>query len=179
MLKFIKILTITLITMSLFSCTSIKPQDYANNQPKLNIKEYLNGKIKAWGILEDRSGKITRRFTVDMIGTWNGNKGVLEEQFIFDDGEKSSRIWHIELLDDNNFTATAADVVGVAKGQQYGNAIRMSYVLDLEVSKGKRYNVTLDDWMYLLDEKTLINKSSIKKFGITFGKLTIFFKKDE
>jgi hypothetical protein len=165
--------------MSLFSCTSIKPQDYANNQPKLNIKEYLNGKIKAWGILEDRSGKITRRFTVDMIGTWNGNKGVLEEQFIFDDGEKSSRIWHIELLDDNNFTATAADVVGVAKGQQYGNAIRMSYVLDLEVSKGKRYNVTLDDWMYLLDEKTLINKSSIKKFGITFGKLTIFFKKDE
>ena len=164
--------------MSILSCKSITPQDYAANNPKLDIRKYLSGNVKAWGILEDRSGKITRRFTVDMIGTWNGNKGTLDEKFIFDDGEKSARIWNIEVSDDNNFTATAADVVGTAIGKQYGNAIQMAYTLDLEVAKGKRYNVELDDWMYLLDEKTLVNKSTIKKFGITFGKLTIFFKKN-
>ncbi len=175
---FTKLLTLITISMSLFSCKSITPQDYAQNQPKLDIRQYLSGNVKAWGILEDRSGKITRRFTVDMKGTWTGNKGVLDEKFIFDDGEKSSRIWTIEVKDDNNFTATAADVVGQAVGKQYGNTIQMAYILDLEVAKGKRYNVALDDWMYLLDEKTLVNKSEIKKFGITFGKLTIFFKKD-
>jgi len=175
---FFKILTLITISMSIFSCKSITPQDYAQNKPKLDIRKYLSGNVKAWGILEDRSGKITRRFTVDMIGTWNGNKGTLDEKFVFDDGEKSVRVWHIEVKDDNNFEASAADVVGKAIGKQYGNVIQMAYTLDLEVAKGKKYNVVLDDWMYLLDEKTLVNKSEIKKFGITFGKLTIFFKKD-
>ena len=173
-----KLLILNTIFMTLFSCKSITTEDYSKNQPKLDIRQYLNGKVKAWGILEDRSGKITRRFTVDMEGTWNGNKGILDEKFIFDDGEKSTRIWTIVVSDDNNFTAIAGDVVGNAIGKQRGNSIQMAYTLDLEVGKGKRYNVALDDWMYLLDEKTLVNKSTIKKFGITFGKLTIFFKKD-
>ena len=179
MLRNLKTILIFTIFMSLFSCSNIKPKDYSANNPKLDIRQYLNGKIQAWGMLEDRSGKITRRFTVDMHGKWTGNKGILEEYFIFDDGEKSKRIWTIEFSDDHNFTASAADTVGKAKGSQYGNAMQMQYVLDLVVdkTKGTRYNVTLDDWMYLLDEETLVNKSVIKKFGITFGKLTIFFKK--
>ena len=174
-----KLISICIISMSLLSCSKITPKSYEANNPKLDIRDYLNGKVKAWGMLEDRSGKITRRFSVEMEGKWNGDKGVLEEYFTFDDGEKSERIWTIEFSDDHNFTAKAADVVGMAKGSQYGNAMQMEYVLDLEVDKekGTRYNVTLDDWMYLLDEKTLVNKSTIKKFGITFGKLTIFFKK--
>lgn len=165
--------------MSLLSCSNIKPQDYQNNEPKLDIRNYLNGKVKAWGILEDRSGKITRRFVVDMKGKWYGNEGILEEYFTFDDGEKSQRIWKIFFKDDHNFTAKAGDVIGQATGSQYGNVMQMKYVLDLEVDKEKqtKYEVTLDDWMYLLDEKTLVNKSTIKKFGITFGKLTIFFQK--
>ncbi|MFT5703753.1 MAG: hypothetical protein ACI9TO_001131 [Rickettsiales bacterium] len=176
---FKKTTSIILLVMTLFSCSKITPKDYQANSPKLDIREYLNGKIKAWGMLEDRSGKVTRRFVVDMEGKWNGNEGVLEEYFTFDDGEKSERIWTIKFSDDNNFTASAGDVIGEAKGSQYGNAMRMKYVLDLVVDKetGAKYKVTLDDWMYLLDDKILVNKSTIKKFGITFGKLTIFFQK--
>lgn len=179
MKKIFSIITIFILIMSLFSCSKITPKDYENNNPKLDIRQYLNGKIKAWGMLEDRSGKITRRFTVDMEGKWNGNEGVLEEYFTFDDGEKSERIWTIKFSDDHNFTATAADVIGQAKGSQYGNVMQMEYVLDLEIDRQKktRYNVKLDDWMYLLDEKILVNKSEIKKFGITGAKLTIFFQK--
>lgn len=164
--------------MSLFSCSKITPEDYKDQSPKLDIRKYLNGKVKAWGVLEDRSGKITRRFVVDITGTWKGNKGVLEEYFTFDDGEKQSRTWTIVFDNNDSFTATAGDVVGKAKGSQHGNAMRMNYVLDLEVDKkGTRYNVSLDDWMYLIDEKTLVNKSTINKFGITFARLTIFFQK--
>lgn len=174
-----KSISIILLSMSLFSCSSITPKDYKENNPKLDIRSYLNGKVKAWGMLEDRSGKVTRRFLVEMEGKWNGNEGVLEEYFTFDDGEKSKRIWTIKFSDDHNFTATAGDVIGAAKGSQYGNTMQMEYVLDLEVDKEKKtkYKVTLDDWMYLLDDDILVNKSTIKKFGITFGKLTIFFQK--
>lgn len=179
MKKIFSTISIIFIAMSLFSCSKTTPKNYQNNSPKLDIRSYLNGKVKAWGMLENRSGKITRRFVVEMEGKWNGNEGVLEEYFTFDDGEKSKRIWTIKFSDDHNFTATAADVVGFAKGSQYGNAMQMEYVLDLEVDKEKqtKYKVTLDDWMYLLEEDVLVNKSTIKKFGITFGKLTIFFQK--
>ena len=167
------------LAMSLFSCSNIQPQDYSANTPKLDIRNYLNGSVKAWGVLENRQGKITRRFSVDMVGRWEGNQGILEEQFVFDDGEKSSRTWTIEFTDDHHFTATAGDSVGSATGSQYGNTMQMTYVLDLVVDREKqtRYHVNLDDWMYLLDDQILLNKSTIKKFGITFGKLTIFFQK--
>ncbi len=172
-----KLTLIILSFMSLFSCCKTNIKTYSNNNPKLDIKKYLNGNIKAWGILEDRSGKITRRFTVDMKGSWQGNDGTLEEHFVFDDGKKDQRTWKIKFDDQNNFTASAGDVVGVAKGSQHGNAMQMNYVLDLAIDEKTRYNVKLDDWMYLIDDKTLVNKSTIKKFGITFAKLTIFFQK--
>lgn len=174
-----KITILSIIIMSLFSCSNITPKTYENNHPKLDIRQYLNGKIKAWGMLEDRSGKVTRRFVVDMEGKWDDNEGILEEYFTFDDGEKNERIWTIKFSDDHHFTATASDVIGQAKGSQYGNVMQMEYILDLEIDHQKktRYNVKLDDWMYLLDEKILVNKSDIKKFGITWARLTIFFQK--
>jgi hypothetical protein len=159
----------------LFSCGKDISQ-YQNNTPKLDLRTYLTGKTKAWGMLEDRKGNITRRFVVDMETTWVGNRGVLKENFVFDDGEKSQRTWTIEYKDDQNFTATAGDVVGTAIGKQSGNALQMKYVLDLKVGS-KNYKVSLDDWMFQLDDKRLVNKSEIKKFGITFARLTIFFEK--
>ena len=176
-MKIAKIIIINLFFLTIMSCSENKLDLYAKNKPKLDIRNYLNGKIKAWGVLENRSGVITRRFEVDMVGSWNKNEGVLKEEFLFDDGKKEKRVWKIKFSDDNNFTASASDVINIAKGRQIGNAMRMNYILDLKLDSGKNYKVKLDDWMYLIDEKTLINKSSIKKFGITFGKLTIFFKK--
>lgn len=160
-----------------FGCSTKSVDLYKNNTPKLDLRTYLTGKTKAWGILEDRKGNITRRFVVEMQTTWNGNNGVLREYFTFDDGEKSERTWTIEYTDEHNFTATAGDVVGKAIGEQSGNALQMRYTLDLKVGK-KSYHVNLDDWMFQLDERHLVNKSEIKKFGITFAKLTIFFEKE-
>ncbi len=159
----------------MISCSGNKLSGYKDNTPKLDLRTYLNGKTKAWGVLE-KGNKITRRFTVEMETTWKGNEGVLKEYFTFDDGEKSERVWYISYSNDDTFTAKAADVIGIAKGKQAGNALQMKYVLDLKVGN-KNYHVSLDDWMYQLDEKTLLNKSEIKKFGFTVAKLTIFFQK--
>ena len=51
----------------------------------------------------------------------------------------------------------------------------------LQVQVGGReqggYAVDVDDWMYLVDEDTLLNRSSINKLGIRFGEITIAFRK--
>jgi hypothetical protein len=162
--------------MSLFSCSIKDPKVYQNNSPKFDIRKYFNGKLEAYGAVKDWRGKITRRFHVTMVGKWQGNEGTLEEFFVFDDGEKQGRTWKLSVADDHNFTGAAGDVVGKAKGVQYGNAVRMDYVLRTPVGK-KTYDLTIEDWLYLIDEKHLINESKIKKFGLTVGYLTIGFNK--
>ena len=51
---------------------SMKPEDFKNKKPRLVIEEYLSGDVKAWGILQNRSGKVTRQFYADLNGKWDG-----------------------------------------------------------------------------------------------------------
>lgn len=175
-MKIKKTLLLMTILSSVLGCSSTNPKIYSKNSPKMDIRNYLNGKLEAHGILQNRSGEVIKTFTVKMVGSWKGNEGKLEEDFIFSDGKKDRRIWEIKFLDENNFTAKAHDTVGVAKGEQYGNALKMDYVLQVDVD-GKKYDISLIDWIYLVDEKNAINVSQMKKFGFRVGTLSISFKK--
>jgi len=42
---------------------------------------------------------------------------------------------------------------------------------------GKVYDVQFDDWMYLVDEKVMLNKAVMSKFGIRLGEVTLSFTK--
>lgn len=161
----------------LSGCGSVKITDYKDKEPKLDIRQYLNGKIEAKGILYDITGKADRQFYIIMDASWKGNVGTLAEDFTFNDGKKEQRTWTIKFIDDHNFTATAGDVIGEAKGVQYGNVAQMSYVLDAKRSNGKTIKLSMDDWLYLLDKETLINRTKMKKFGLTVGELVISFRK--
>lgn len=150
--------------------------EYAGTEPKFDMREFFDGKTVAHGILQDFSGKVIRTFRVDIDGKFDGNKGVLDEDFIFDDGEKDKRIWYIEFLDDNNFIANADDAVGEARGKQVGRALNMKYVLRIPY-KDSTLDVTLDDWMFKIDDNNLMNVSYMSKFGVPVGTITIYFKK--
>jgi hypothetical protein len=164
--------------LSLFGCSAPKAETYAQNTPVLTVQNYFQGPLKAEGMLQNWQGKQTRRFSVTMVGAWPTNEqGTLHEEFVFDDGEKQSRDWTFKRVDAHHFTGTAHDVVGIAEGEQYGNTIHMNYVLAVPVN-GKVINLAIDDWLYAIDDKTVINKSTLKKFGITVGALTIAFTKN-
>ncbi len=164
-------------TMILSGCSSPSAEMYSKNTPTLTIQQYFNGPATAEGMLQNWRGKQTRRFNVVMNGTWaNDKEGILHEEFVFDDGEKQTRDWHLTMIDAHHFTGTAHDVVGVAKGEQYGNTIHMNYVLSVPVN-GKPMNIAIDDWLYAINDKTVINKSTLSKFGLNVGYLTIAFTK--
>jgi hypothetical protein len=159
----------------LTSCASQSIQDYAQEKPILDLKTYFNGKVDAWGMFQDRSGKVVKRFTVVLQCTWTGDTGVLDETFYYSDGTSDKRIWTIKKQGDR-YTGTAADVVGEAIGEAKGNALRWNYVLALKVDSST-YHMNMDDWMYLIDEKTMVNRTAMSKFGVHFGDVTLFFKK--
>jgi hypothetical protein len=159
----------------IFSC-SPNIKDYKNATPSLDIKQYLNGNFVVKGLLKNRQGKVIRQFSATVKGSFTANSGTLVERFIFNDGEEQDRIWQINFIDDNNFTATAGDVVGVAKGVQMGNAVNMKYVLSVPYGK-TTINISMEDWIFLLDSKHAMNTTIMTKFGFKVGELVIFFEK--
>jgi Protein of unknown function (DUF3833) len=163
--------------MTLTGCSSKSLQNYDGTTPPVDIKTYFSGPIRAWGIVQDRSGKVVQRFDVQMMGRWEGDVGTLEEEFKYYDGRTQQRIWTIKKIGENKFEGTAGDIIGVAKGAQNGSAVQWAYQMDLEV-KGTTYRVTFDDWMFMMNDGILINRSYIKKFGITMAELTLFMQKE-
>ena len=171
-----KIVLTLIFIAGLGGCGSAEIQDYKNEKPVLDLQTYFNGRIDGWGMFQDRSGKVVKRFHVLIDAKWVGNTGTLDEDFTYSDGTKQKRVWTITRLDNNHYRGTAADVVGEAIGEAYGNALRWKYVLDLPVD-GKNYHVDFDDWMYLQDDKVLLNRSFMTKFGFALGELTLSFTK--
>jgi len=176
-LNFQKLFLMGVMLMFFTSCSQMPTfESFNDKKPMINIKDYFNGDMEAWGILQSRSGEVKRRFTVKMIGSWVGDVGTLKEYFEFDNGEKQERIWTLTLDGKNTFKGKAADVIGIAEGQQHGNGINMKYTLRVPVDT-TTYDIKINDWLILLDERRLINISELTKFGFNVGRLTIFFEK--
>ncbi len=162
--------------LTLTGCAGPQIGDYAAEKPVLDLRQYFNGTLDAYGVFTDRSGKVVQRFTVVMRCSWNGEEGVLDEDFIYSDGTKQKRIWRLKHLGNGRYEGRADDVVGVAQGQTAGNAFRWGYTLALPVD-GKVWEVQFDDWMYLMDERVMLNKAAMSKFGIFLGEVTLTFVK--
>jgi len=163
--------------MLLSACSSQSLDDYEGTAPVVDLKAYFTGPIKAWGIIQEPSGKVVSKFDVTMHGSWKGDVGTLNEEFSFYDGSKQERVWTITKLADGTYEGTAGDVIGKATGQSKGNAIRWAYEMDVPV-KGDTYRIKFDDWMWQLNNGVMINRSYLKKFGFTVAELTLFMKKD-
>lgn len=157
-------------------CSSITIEDYKFEKPILKLESYLNGNLEAHGIFQDRSGKVIKRFKVLMKASWNNGIGTLDENFIYSDGTKSTRVWTIKNKGEGQYSGTASDVIGEAIGESSGNAFQWKYTLSLPVD-GSTYHVQFDDWMYLMDENIMLNKSKMSKFGIYLGEVTLTFIK--
>lgn len=156
---------------------SVKSDAYNNQQPKFDIYEFFDGDVKAWGIVQSRSGEVIQRFIVDINARQEGETLILDESFNYQlgDGVKN-RTWHINPAGGNKYSGEAGDILGTAEGTSYGNAFNFSYSMDLPVDD-TTYEVAFDDWFFGMSEDTMMNRSYVKKFGITMAEVTIFMQK--
>lgn len=160
----------------LSGCASPTVDDYASQKPVLDLRTYFNGMVDAWGIFTDRNGKVVKRFTVEMKCQWHNDQGILDEDFVYSDGTKEKRIWKLTDKGHGVYVGTAGDVVGTAEGQTRGNAFNWRYTLALPVD-GTVLNVQMDDWMYLMNDRVMLNKARMTKLGIHLGDVTLSFTK--
>ncbi|WP_300451402.1 DUF3833 domain-containing protein [Accumulibacter sp.] len=171
-----KLLFAAAFALGIAGCAAIEVDRYRSEQPALDLKAYMNGTLDAWGMFQSRSGEVTKRFHVLIDARWEGDTGTLDEHFRWSDGSTSRRVWTLTRQADGSFRGKADDVVGEAVGEVSGNALRWRYVLALPVN-GKVYHVDFDDWMFLMDDKVMMNRSAMSKWGFHLGEVTLTFVK--
>jgi len=162
--------------LALSGCETMTPDDFKDRSPKLDLFDYFQGRTQAWGLFEDRFGKVRRQFQVDIEGRVEGATLTLDEGFRYDDGELARRVWTIRRDGPDAYLGRAADVVGEARGRASGNALNWSYTLDLPVG-GSTWRVVFDDWMFLQPNGVMINRARVSKWGLEIGSVTLFFRK--
>jgi hypothetical protein len=175
MKKYLVILGAFFCTL-LTSCAMTDVNHYKDLKPALDLEKYFIGTTDAWGMFQQYDGAVVKRFNVVIEGKKIDGDLVLDEQFIYDDGSKQQRVWRLKKQADGSWRGTAGDVKGESIGHVAGNAFNMNYTLMLPVN-GSVYEMKMDDWMYLMDENSMMNRTSMTKFGIEVGQVTLFFRR--
>ncbi|VVO30075.1 hypothetical protein PS834_04919 [Pseudomonas fluorescens] len=171
-----RFLLLLVLALSIASCGSVDVARYADQQPTLDLERFFSQPVKAWGMFQKRSGEVAKRFEVNIVSRREGNNLILDERFLYSDGTRQRRVWVLTPTGQGGWIGRADDVVGVASGQVAGNTLHWRYRLNLPVGDST-YEMSIDDWMYLMDEDTLINRTRMSKFGVEVGQVTLFFRR--
>lgn len=165
-------LSLLLIT----GCAGPSLDDYAGRTPELTPTGFFNGELVARGVVKDFSGEVIRTFDADISASWDDQGvGTLDEEFRFNDGEVQNRTWTLTPREDG-YHADAGDVVEPGLMRWQGNAINLNYVLRVSRDDGS-IDVHMDDWMYLVTPDTVINQTTMTKWGITVGEVVLVIRK--
>ncbi|MBB6468853.1 hypothetical protein HNQ96_004740 [Aminobacter lissarensis] len=128
------------------------------------LEGYFAGKTSAVGSFSAING-VKRKFTVDLMGKWNGKTLTLVEDFAYDNGECDRKTWRFEKVARDKYRGIREDVIGETLVKISGNTARFSYVADLDASN-KSNRVRFYDTMRLQDDGTVLNKALVTKFGL-------------
>ena len=157
--------------------TSLDGERYRSVEPGFDLFQFFDGTVKAWGLVQNRKGEVIQKFEVDIQGKISGNRIMLDERFRYSIGTgPAERVWQIERLDNGQYQGAADDIIGEASGTSYGNALRWSYRMDIPVDDAL-YEVSFEDWFWVIDERRLFNRSYIQKFGFDMAEVTIFMER--
>lgn len=146
------------------------PEDYKGAAQPFDLRKHLNGPILCEGVIFGLTGRVSSRFVADFHATWNGDKGRMTEHFRYCSGETQNREWRLTLLPDGRIRAEADDLIGAGQGRQSGSGVQLSYRIRLPERAGGHV-LDVVDWMYLVDNGTIINRSQFRKFGFKVAEL--------
>ena len=153
-----------------FGFRSQKPEKYADTDPTFDIRKHLAGDLLCEGMIYGPSGQVVSRFVADFKGEWDGETGTLAEDFTYATGLRQQRKWFLTMGENGHFTATADDIIGEGRGVMSGATVQLFYRIKVNEAGGG-HELDVVDWMYLMENGTIINRSEMRKFGIKVAEL--------
>ena len=164
--------------LALAGCASTRIDAYAGTTPVLDPEVFFSGPLIATGVVKNRGGRVIRRFTARIDASWQDGVGTLDEDFSFDDGERSRRGWTLTPRGDGRYGATAGDVIGEGTARTAGSAMFLAYILRVPYGDGS-IDLSIDDRMYLVSPDLLINESVMRKFGFRVGEILLAIERQD
>jgi len=149
-----------------------------NDTAPFDLLSWLEGHTFAQGVFEDRTGRVRRRFTVELAGQAEGNTLRLHERFVFEDGERQERTWHLTRGAGRGFTGRAEDSVAEAAGRFEQGVAYLSSKLKLKIGR-RTVAMRFEDAFYETGPGLVVNRSTMSKWGIRLGQILIQFRKDD
>ena len=166
-----------LIFISFITGCTVNGNSYTKNKPEFVFEEFFSGPLCAWGTVKKDNGELLRKFIAKINAYEENGFTVLDEVFMFNDGEKQLRLWKFSQQNDQ-LNGTAGDVVGNATGKSYGDSLHLEYVLAIN-SDGSEWHINMDDWLHLIDQNTLMGTTQMSKFGFDLGRIDIVIRKQQ
>lgn len=170
LLAVLVVVALLLVKNRLVGFATQKPADFAGKGPTFDLATHLSGPILCEGVVYGPTGRVSSRFVADIVGEWTGTTGVLKERFSYDTGMVQERQWTLRLGAGGAIAADAPDLVGSGVGQVSGSAVEMRYRIRLSPEAGGHV-LDVVDWMYLMENGTVMNRSQFRKFGIKVAEL--------
>lgn len=154
----------------------MRVQSFAAPGPQFDPVRFFTGHTRSWGVLENRSGAPTGRVETDCHGEAEGPDGLHMVQLLkMADGTVRTRDWRMRRTGPHSYQATANDMVGTATGEAAGRVFHWRWVLATDPGNPLK-NVALEQWMYLMEDGAMVNRTVISKLGITLAEVTEQFE---
>ncbi|WP_420853814.1 DUF3833 domain-containing protein [Rhodovulum imhoffii] len=172
------VLTLVVLHQRFLGFAAQKPEDYADGKPDFDIRRHFDGTIVCEGVIYGPTGRVVSRFVADMEARWDGDTCVMQEEFRYDSGATQSRCWTFRMNPDGSFRAEAPDLAGPGRGVQKGSGVQLKYRIKLPEDSGGHVLDTTD-WMYLMENGAIMNRSQFRKFGIPVAELVATMRPKE
>jgi hypothetical protein len=173
--KWLRGLALAGVLAALAGCDKPMPVGaFAGTSPAFDPVTFWTGHARSWGVVENRGGAPTAIITTDCTGVADGPDGLSMHQTLTQDGKTTSRDWHMRRVSPGHFVATANGMAGEANGEAAGRAFHWTWRWK---TGGVAGTVLMSQWMYLLDDGSLLNRTTVSKLGVTVAEVSEVFRK--
>lgn len=165
-----------LLAASLLGCSPSMPvSGFSATAPAFDPVRFFTGHVRSWGVLEDRSGQPTSIVLTDCTGQADGPDGLrMTQRLTVGQDAPVTREWRMRRVAPGRYEATANDMVGAATGEASGRAFHWQWTLALSPGNALK-NVTMEQWWYLLDDGSMLNRTTVSKLGYIAAEVTEHF----
>lgn len=140
------------------------------------MESYFSNKVTALGYMTFFYPlKTIKDVKIVFYGKFHNNLLTLKENYT-DNDSKFLRVWSFKKTSNSCYIGKESNVKGTIKVSIYGNKLNMKYKFKTNYKK-ICFNVNVKDNMYLVDKKTLLNKTIVSKYGIILAESFLVYKK--
>ena len=166
---------IVLLAVGLFGCSEAPPaEELRATTPVIDPIRFFTGHVRSWGVMEDRSGRPTSIVNTDCTGEADGDTLRMTQRLTIGQDSPVTRVWQMRRVGTDRYEATANDMVGTAAGDASGRAFHWTWTLATSPGNDLQ-NGSLEQWWYLLEDGSMLNRTTIRKLGVTLAQVSEHF----